>query len=413
MQYNFDIVTDRRNTCSVKWDGVEKTFHTKDILPMWIADMDFLVPQAVIEAIENRNEHGIFGYTCVPETYCDVISDWLYRRHQWEVQKDWMNCTPGVIPALSTAILAFTEPGDGIIVQSPVYPPFFSIIENNGRRLVDNPLLVDNGTCRMDFAHLEKAMQSGARAMLLCSPHNPVGRVWRRDELILLGELCSRFNVLIISDEIHSDIVFTGHRHIPIASLSEELAHNTITCMAASKTFGIAGLTTSTTIIPDSEKRGVFQKKLKSLGLGTANVFGITASEAAYRHGGEWLDEMLGYLQENLRLTEETFLRTIPGIKANRPEGTYLVWLDCRELGLGQEKLLKFMSYHAKVGLNDGTTFGPGGEGFLRMNIACPRSVLMEGLERIEAAVRSKNQTEGNTDFSNRIYQTRRASNPS
>lgn len=223
--------------------------------------------------------------------------------------------------------------------------------------------------------------------MLLCSPHNPVGRVWSREELVLLGELCSHYHVLLISDEIHADIIFKGHRHTPVASLSEELAHNTITCIAASKTFGIAGLTTSTTIIPDSEKRVIFQNRLKSLGLGTANVLGITASEAAYRHGGEWLDELLEYLQGNLRLAEAAFKRNIPGIKANTPDGTYLMWLDCRELSLGQEELMHFISHEARLGLNDGATFGPGGEGFLRMNIACPESILSEGLGRLEEAV--------------------------
>jgi len=387
MKYNFDIVTDRKNTCSVKWDGAEKTFQAKDVLPMWIADMDFLAPHAVIEAIQKRNEHGIFGYTGISESYLDAIAEWLLKRHNWKVQKDWMSCTPGVIPALCASILAFTRPGDGIIIQSPVYPPFFSIIKNNGRRMINSRLIADNGSYRMDFDHLEKAMQSGAKAMLLCSPHNPVGRVWSREELVLLGELCSRYHVLLISDEIHADIVFKGHTHTPVASLSEELAHNTVTCIAASKTFGIAGLTTSTTIIPDSEKRAVFQSRLKSLGLGTANVLGITASEAAYRHGGEWLDELLEYLQGNLRLAEAAFKRNIPGIDANTPEGTYLMWLDCRGLALAQEELMRFISHDAKVGLNDGATFGPGGEGFLRMNIACPRSILSEGLERLEAAV--------------------------
>jgi len=388
MQYSFDVICDRRNTSSLKWDCTEKIFNDTDILPMWIADMDFRAPHKVIEAIRERSEHGIFGYTeSLPQSYCSALIDWVAKRHEWTIKSEWLSYTPGVVPALSAAVMAFTEPGDRVAVQSPAYPPFYTVIKNNGRQLVDSPLRLVDGHYIMDFEDLERKMKSGIEMMILCSPHNPVGRVWSREELNRLGELCLKNNVILVSDEIHSDIVFSNYKHIPIASISESLEHNTVTCIAASKTFGIAGLTASAAIIPDFVLRERFKNKVQCMGMETGNIFGLVASEAAYRYGEEWLEQLLDYLQENLRLLKNYFKRNIPEIKVIKPEGTYLVWLDCRQLGLNPKELSGLMVHTAKIGLNDGATFGAGGEGFLRMNIACPKAALMEGLRRVDRAV--------------------------
>lgn len=388
MQFNFDIIHNRRNTGSLKWDCTEKIFKDKDILPMWIADMDFLAPQKIIEAIRKRNEHGIFGYTeSMPESFCNTIIDWVYKRHNWNIKREWLNCTPGVVSALSAAIMTFTEVGDKVAIQSPVYPPFYKIIRDNGRELVDNPLKLMNGHYEMDYTDLERKIKTGIKMLILCSPHNPIGRVWQYEELSKLGELCLKNNVLLVSDEIHSDIVYQNHKHIPIASISEELTQNSITCISASKTFGIAGLATSTAIIPNSKLRIKYTSKIQSMGLEIGNIFGITASEAAYKHGEEWLEHLLIYLQENLKFLLDYFRNNIPEINVIKPEGTYLVWLDCRNLGLNSKELLEFMVHKAKIGLNDGATFGLSGEGFLRINIACPRAILIEGLRRMERAI--------------------------
>lgn len=391
MQFNFDTIHNRRNTGSLKWDCTEKIFKDRDILPMWIADMDFLAPHNIVEAIGRRNEHGIFGYTeSMPEAYCNAIISWVYKRHKWLIKREWLNYTPGVVPALSAAIMTYTEIGDKVVIQSPVYPPFYRIIQDNGRELVNNPLKLKNGHYEVDYNDLEIKFKSGVKMMILCSPHNPVGRVWTQEELIQLGELCLKNKVLLVSDEIHSDIVFSNHKHTPVASISKELAENSITCIAASKTFGIAGLATSTVIIPNMGLRAQYTNKIQSMGIEMGNIFGIIASEAAYKYGEEWLEHLLIYIQENLEFLMDYFDRNIPEINVIKPDGTYLVWLDCRNLGLNSKDLLEFMIHKAKIGLNDGTTFGIGGEGFLRINIACPRGILIEGLKRIERAILGK-----------------------
>jgi cystathionine beta-lyase len=357
---------------------------------MWIADMDFMAPESVIEAIRQRNEHGIFGYAAsLPESYCTAITEWADRRHQWKIRSDWFNCTPGVVPALSAAVLTYTEPGDGIIIQPPVYPPFYSVIRENGRRVLENPLRLVKGCYFMDFDNLEEQIRAGAKLLILCSPHNPSGRVWKSEELAALGELCLKNGIIIVSDEIHSDIIYKGHKHLPLASVSDELAQNSVTCIAASKTFGIAGLAASTIIIPDRGLREKFKRRIQCLGIDSVNIFGLTASEAAYRYGEGWLEQLLGYLTENLRILEEYFHDNIPEIVPVHPDGTYLVWLDCRRLGLNSGDLNEFMAKKAKVGLNSGATFGEQGEGFLRINIACPRALLLDGLGRITTAVRN------------------------
>lgn len=384
MQYDFDRVIERRGTDSIKW----KIF-ADDVLPMWVADMDFESPPQVIEALVQRAQQGVFGYPERPAAYYEAMIDWMRARHGWDIKREWLAHSPGVVTALNLAVNAFTQPGDKIIVQPPVYFPFFPIIRNNGRQVVFNPLCNENGYYRMDLADLEKHIDSRTKAVLLCSPHNPVGRVWTKEELDALAEICVRKNVLIFSDEIHSDLVLDGHKHTPVATLAPEIADITVTLIAPSKTFNIPGLFTSALIISNPKLHTQFNHMLENMSLNHSNIFGMVGLEAAYRHGAEWLDQLLEYLQGNVDYTLEFFKEHIPQIKVTCPEGTYLLWLDCRDLGLDHDALRDLFLKNAKVGLNEGHTFGPGGEGFMRMNIGCPRSVVQKGLERIERAVNS------------------------
>lgn len=392
MKYNFDEIIDRTNYHSVKWDELKTNFGDipEDVLPMWIADMEFRSPQPVIEAIKKANEHGIYGYTSRPLSYYQAIIDWMEKRHNWKIKKDWIAYSPGVVPALSLIIRAFCQPGDKVIVQPPVYYPFFRVIENNGCHIVNNSLKLSNKKYFMDYDDLERKVDdSRVRLLILCSPHNPVGRVWQKEELIILGEICLEHNIIVVSDEIHADILFKGYRHLPFASISPAFAHNSITCTAPSKTFNLAGLQTSTIIIPNKKYYKIYENILDSLALDENNFFGLVALEAAYRYGEEWLEQLLSYLNENLEFLMKYLKERIPKIKVIKPEGTYLVWLDCRQLGFNGKDLNNFMIKKARVALDDGYWFGTGGEGFMRINIACPRSFLEEGLKRIERAVSS------------------------
>ena len=392
MKYNFDEVIDRTDYHSEKWDELKTKFGDipNDVLPMWVADMEFRSPQPVIEAIKKAAEHGIYGYTSRPDSYYQVIIDWMERRHNWKVKKDWLAFSPGVVPALSFIIRAFTQPGDKVIVQQPVYYPFFRVIENNGCHIVNNPLKLSNKKYFMDYDDLEKKIDDPrVKLLILCSPHNPVGRVWQKEELVILGEICLEHNIIVVSDEIHADILFKGYKHLPFASISPAFSHHSITCTAPSKTFNLAGLQTSTIIIPNKKYYKIYNNALDSLALDENNVFGLVALEAAYRYGEDWLEQLLSYLNENLKFLMKYFKERIPRIKVIKPEGTYLVWLDCRPLGLSAKDLNNFMLKKAGVALDDGDWFGTEGEGFMRINIACPRSVLEEGLKRIERAVNS------------------------
>ena len=389
MKYNFDEVIDRTNYHSVKWDDLETTFGAvpKDVLPMWVADMEFRSPQPVIEAIKKAAEHGIYGYTSRPDSYYQAIIDWMERRHSWKVKKDWLAFSPGVVPALSFIIRAFTQPGDKVVDQPPVYYPFFRVIENNGCRVVNNPLKFSNKKYFIDWEDLERKIDDPrVKLLILCSPHNPVGRVWQKEELIILGEICLKHNIIVVSDEIHADILFKGYKHTPFASISPAFAHHSITCTAPSKTFNLAGLQTSTIIIPNKKYYKIYNNILDSLALDENNVFGLVALEAAYRDGEEWLEQLLAYLNENLEFLMKYFRERIPKIKVIKPEGTYLVWLDCRQLGLSTKDLNNFMINKAGVALDGGDWFGTEGKGFMRINIACPRSFLEECLKRIERA---------------------------
>jgi cystathionine beta-lyase len=390
MKYNFDEIIDRTDYHSEKWDELKTKFGDipEDVLPMWVADMEFRAPKPVIEAIKKTAEHGIYGYTSRPDSYYQAIIDWMEKRHNWKVKKDWLAFSPGVVPALSIIIRAFTQPGDKVIVQPPVYYPFFRIIENNGCHVVNNPLKLSNRKYFMDYDDLERKIDDPrVKLLILCSPHNPVGRVWQKEELIILGEICLEHKIMVISDEIHADILFKGYKHIPFASISPAFAHHSITCTAPSKTFNLAGLQTSTIIIPNKKYYKTYNNALDSLALDENNVFGLVALEAAYRYGEEWFEQLSSYLNENLEFLMKYFKEKIPKIEVIKPEGTYLVWLDCRQLGLSAKDLNNFMLNKARVALDDGCWFGTEGKGFMRINIACPRSFLEEGLKRIEEAV--------------------------
>lgn len=387
MKYNFDEVIDRTNNYSAKWMEMGSKFGKSDILPMWVADMDFKSPEPVINSITKRAEQGIYGYTTRPESYFDSIVDWMEKRHNWKPDRNLLIHSPGVVFSISLIVQEFTEPGDKIIVQPPVYYPFFSVIEKNNRAIIHNPLKIENGKYVMDFEDLERKIDEKVKMLILCSPHNPVGRVWSREELIILGEICKANNIRIVSDEIHADIVYKGCKHIPFASLCDKYTQNLITCIAPSKTFNLAGLQSS--IVAFSNKRDYFRFHylLDTLDIKRNSCFNVVATEMAYRFGEEWLNQLLEYLEGNLNFLLEYLKEKIPKIKAYKPEGTFLVWLDFRELGMNKDKLSEFMIKTAKVALDDGYWFGKEGEGFMRINIACPREILKEGLKRIEEAI--------------------------
>lgn len=384
----FDEIIDRTQTDSVKWSINERLFGRKDVLAMWVADMDFRAPEVVVQALVARAEHGIYGYAIRPDSYYQAVMDWLEKRHGWKTERAWQITSPGVVPALSMAMLAYTLPGDKVVIQPPVYHPFNRVIQNNGRQVVENDLINDNGYYRMDFEKLERQLTDPrVRMFVLCSPHNPVGRVWTREELARLGELCLKHNVLMISDEIHSDLVFSWAKHIPYASISPEMAQNSVTLLAPSKTFNIAGLNTSITIIPHPGLNTRFCQIQENLALGGSSVFGLTGLETAYRYGEAWMEELLDYLEGNLTFLEAFIRERIPQIKVRKPEGTYLVWLDCRALNLNRADLRHFLIHQAGLGLDEGAVFGTPGEGFMRMNTACPRATLAQALEQLAQAI--------------------------
>ena len=388
MRYNFDEILERRNTDCYKYDFAQEYFGTDAILPMWVADMDFRTPDFIMEAIRERSHHEILGYTLKPDSFYKSIISWYGRRQQWTLEKDWIQFTPGVVPALSMAIRAFTGIGDKVIVQPPVYHPFFSVIRENGRVPLYNPLVEVNGVWKMDLDDLRSRIDSKVKLLLLSHPHNPVGRVWTREELCDIAGFCLENNITILSDEIHSDLVFKPHKHIPISTLSKEIEQLTVTFVAPSKTFNTAGLSSSVVVIPNSELREKFSHEINTSHLGMGNIFGTVALEAAYSKGEEWLEQLLEYLQGNIDLLDKHIQSSMPVIRMKPPEATYLAWLDMRELGLDKKDLKKFMIEKARVGCNDGPSFGPGGEGFQRLNFACPRPVLEQALEQMETAIR-------------------------
>lgn len=392
MRYNFDEIIDRRGTDCIKYDAMKDFIGADDVIPMWVADMDFKTPAFIVEALKKRMEHEVYAYSIRPKSYFESIKNWLHRRHQWEVKTDWMVFTPGVVPAINIAVLALTLPGDGIIVQPPVYFPFFSAATDHGRKLIYNPLVIRNGRLCMDFENLELLASEGAKILILSNPHNPAGSAWTADELTQLANICLKYNIIVLSDEIHCDLVLKPFKHVPLAGISEEFAQNCITTIAPSKTFNLSGLSTSTAIIQNDEIRGKFVKMLDSIHIGLGNIAGNIASEAAYQMGDEWLDQLIDYLGVNADFLYDFLEKEIPSIKMLKPEATYLVWLDCRDLELDNQQLSDLFQKDAKLGLNPGFMFGPGGDGFMRMNIACPKTVLKQACLQLKSAVEMKLQ---------------------
>ncbi len=389
MKFDFDKIIDRTGTASFKWDLVDGIFGGTGLLPLWVADMDFESPPEVVAALVQRAKHGVYGYTAPMPEYYQAVADWFDRRHAWRITPEWIVTAPGVMPALNLLIQTFTEPGDGIIVQKPVYYPFMRSIKNNGRRVINNPLKLEGNAYRIDFDDLErKAGDPAARLMILCSPHNPVGRVWTKEELKRIGEICLAHDVLVVSDEIHCDLIFAGHRHVPYGSICSEFLMKSVTCTAPSKTFNLAGLQTANLVIASLDLRQRYNRTIDCLGLRWPNLFGAEALIAAYRHGDKWLDQLMEYLSCNLAFLKEFIAANMPRVRVIEPEATYLVWLDFREFGLDTEALKVLMRKGARLALDDGYVFGsPEGDGFERINIACPRSILEEALTRMREAL--------------------------
>jgi cystathionine beta-lyase len=387
MSCQFDTLIDRRNTNCKKWDGVLELFGQDNLIPMWIADMDFRPPEEVVKSVCERAAHGIYGYESRPEEYLEAVTNWLLTRHNWKVSPSWIFHSPGVVSGLALAIHAFSKPGDRVLIQCPVYPPFHSVIQDNDRIVAESPLYLEGSKFRMDFANLEKQFQSGVKLMMLCSPHNPIGRVWTREELEKLAQLAVKYEVIVLADEIWADLTFPGFKHIPLASISPEIAKQTLTFMAPSKTFNLAGFYLSNVIISNPKLQEAYCRQVKRLALNHINVFGLVASEAAYRVGHEWLNELLVYLKDNVRYVIDEMAKITSQIRIIEPEGTFLLWLDCRDLGIPAKELNSFFVDKARVAFNDGSVFGSSGRGFQRMNIGCPRIIIQEALSRIENAL--------------------------
>ncbi len=392
MKFNFDKIVDRDGTNAVKYDLRELFFGTNDVIPMWVADMEFEAPPCVSKAIIKRAQHKIYGYTLKSESYFQSIINWVKKRHNWDIKKDWISSSPGVVSSVTLSVMAYTNPGDRIIVQTPVYFSFFSSITNSGRELVSNQLLLKKGKYYIDFDDLEKKINDNAKMLILCSPHNPAGIVWTKQELQKIGEMCLKKNVVIVSDEIHSDLILRNNKHIPIASISKQISDNTITLIAPSKTFNLAGLATSVVISSNKELMKKYNNILDTIHIGFGNIFGIEGLKAAYESGEEWLEQLIDYVQDNINFAQIFFNDNMPRIKVVKPEATYLIWLDCRDLNMTDDELNNFFVKEAKVGLSAGITFGKGGEGFMRMNVACPRSIVKQALQRIEKAYISRFQ---------------------
>jgi len=385
-KYNFDEIVPREGTNCLKYDAREMFFKSKDVLPLWVADMDFKTPDFIVDAIKKRAEHEIFGYSFKSDSYYKSVIDWMKHRHNWEIQKGRISSSPGVVAGLTTAIETFSNPGDGVVVQPPVYFPFFDCVKGTTRKMVENPLKIESGRYTFDFDDLKSKIDKNTKLLLLCNPQNPGGMVWTREELTELANICIENSIMIISDEIHSDLIYDGHKHIPIASISKEIAQNCMVLMAPSKTFNVAGLASSIVIIPNKVNFVRYERALGVGHLGMGNIFGSVALEAAYKHGDGWLEQMLEYLWENYLFLENFFETNLPKVKVMKPEATFLIWLDFTEYGMKNRELLNYVSEKAKVGLNDGGKFGTGGDGWLRLNIGCPRSVLEEALERLGKA---------------------------
>ena len=391
MIYNFDEIVDRSQNNAVKLEEAKHIFGSNDVIPLWVADMDFKTAPCIVEAIKQRADQAIFGYTSRPREYFQAVADWQQRRNGWAADTACMAFAYGVVPGIHMALTLATQPGDRVLIQPPVYHPFAAAIEDTGRQVVESPLVRDEeGYYTIDFDHFEDQLKTGVKAFILCNPHNPVGRCWTARELKTMGDLCVRYGAEIISDEIHSDLMLDGHRHTCMASLSPEIAALTTTCIAPSKTFNLAGLQAATVVFPNKERRTLCQAEQLKTHSGRNNCFSIVSTIAAYTGGEEWLDQLLVYLSGNMQFIRDFCRERIPELQPNTPEATYLNWIDARALGLEDKALLRFLVDKAGVAMNRGDGFGKEGSGFLRLNAACPRAVIEKALTQIETALRNR-----------------------
>lgn len=388
MRYDFDKVIDRRGSNDVKHVFLEKMFGREDLVPLWVADMDFETPHFITEALRERLDHSIFGYTANPSDYWSTIAQWIYDHHKWEVKTRWMTYIPGVVKGIGMAINVFVKEDEKVIIQPPVYHPFRLTPQGNGREVVYNPLKENgDGSYSMDFDNLAQVADEKCRMLILSNPHNPAGICWDRETLVKLADFCASRGIIVVSDEIHSDMAIFGHKHIPFASVSQEAEQNSITFGAPSKTFNIAGIVSSYSIVPNNDLRSKFYKWLSANELNDSTFFATIATMAAYKHGEEWRKQMLGYVEENIRFVEEFMSENIPGIKVIRPQASFLVWLDCRGLGLAHDELINLFVNKARLALNDGAMFGKEGSGYMRLNVGCPRAILKQALEQLKEVI--------------------------
>jgi len=385
--YNFDEIIERRGTDCVKYDMLEDYFGNSEALPLWVADTDFRVPDFIMNALNERMNHEILAYSYRPESYYEAIISWMDRKHGWKIDKEMITSSPGVVSAVTMLIMALSEPGDKVIVQPPVYFPFFTSIKGSDRKMVENPLMLKNGRYTFDFENLKQIIDPQTKLLILCSPHNPGGMVWKMEELEELSRICTDNGIVIISDEIHSDLVFTGNKHIPVPMVSEKIAMNSAVLMAASKTFNVAGLSTAFVIIPNKKLRVKYERVLHTIHIDSGNIFGNVATEAAFHNGYDWLSQLMTYLEDNYNFLETFFTQRMPKIKIMKPEATFLVWLDFTAYNLSEKELAKRL-IDGGVAINNGSKFGTGGEGYFRLNFGCPRAILTEGLIKIEKALK-------------------------
>lgn len=386
--YNFDEVINRKGTSCVKYDGLKDAYQGKEnLIPLWVADMDFATPDFIIDALKKRCEHPIFGYTFDDDEYYASILTWLHYKYNWKAEREWITYIPGIVKGIGLAVQCFTQPGDKVIIQPPVYHPFRLVPTRMGREVVYNPLKLEDGVYKMDFEQLESLIDKDCKMLILSNPHNPGGVVWEKEALVKLAQICSAHGILVISDEIHAEMTYPQFRHHPFATVSEEAAACSVTFMAPSKTFNIAGIVSSYALVPDTRIREKFYSFLEAGELNAGTIFAFTATKAAYTYGAEWLQQMRSYVIENVNFVDEYLKKSIPQIKVYRPQASFLVWLDCRELKLAQPELVQLFEDKAGLALNDGTMFGKEGEGFMRLNIGCPRSILNQALESLKKAI--------------------------
>jgi len=385
--YNFDEIIERRGTDCVKYDLLESYFGNGDALPLWVADTDFRTPDFIMDALHNRMNHEVLAYSYRPDSYYEAIINWMEKKHGWKIDREMITSSPGVVSAVTMLIMALSEPGDKVIVQTPVYFPFFTSIKGSGREMIENPLMLKDGRYTFDFENLRQIIDSQTKLLILCSPHNPGGMVWTKEELEELSRICIENGIIIISDEIHADLVFTWNKHIPVPMVSDEIAMNSAVLMAASKTFNVAGLSTAFVIIPNKKIRVKYERVLRTIHIDSGNIFGNIATEAALANGYDWLNQLMIYLEDNYNYLENFLTARMPKIKIMRPEATFLVWLDFTAYNLSEIQLAKLL-IDGGVALNKGSIFGTGGEGYFRLNFGCPRAVLEEGLKKIEKALK-------------------------